>query len=90
MVVRKNCSTLRRLRERCLRHVADLDGQYCIHGTGSDAARVVNFNSVGAKAKQLLMLRGRQNLPRGSLANGSDSDDVEQLAKLWVTGCDGE
>ena len=49
---------------------------------------MVDFDSVGAKAKRLLMLRDKRDLPRGSLTDGSGGDDVEQLAKLWVTGCD--
>ena len=51
---------------------------------------MVDLDSVEAKAKQLLMLRGKRDLPCGSLADGSDGDDVEQLAKSWVTGCDEE
>ena len=67
----------------------DLDGQYCTNRTGLNAACVVDFESIGAKAKQLTMLRGKHDLPRSSLADGLDGDDVKQLAKLWVTGCDG-
>ena len=72
-----------------MRCAADLDSRYCIDGTGSDAARVVDFDSVEAKVKQLLMLRGKRDLPCGSLVDDSDGDDVNHLAKLWVTGCDG-
>ena len=50
---------------------------------------MVDFDIVGAKGKQLLIPCGKHDLPRGSLADGSDGDDVEQLAELWVTGCDG-
>ena len=89
MVARQNCSTLRWLRERCLRCEVDLDGRYCIDGKKLDVAPVVDFDSIGAKAKQLTMLRGKHDLPRSSLADGLDGDDVKQLAKLWVTGCDG-
>ena len=36
------------------------------------------------------MLCGKHDLPGSSFADGGlDRDDVEQLAELWVTGCDG-
>ena len=50
---------------------------------------MVDFDRVGAMAKRLLMLRGKRDFPCGTLADGSDGDDVNHLAKLWVTGCDG-
>ena len=52
-----------------------------IGGIGLDAAHMVNFDSIGNKVKQLLMLRGKRDWPRSSLVAGSDGDDVEQLAE---------
>ena len=65
-----------------MRRATDLDGRYCINGTSLDAARVVDFDIVGAKGKQLLIPCGKHDLPRGSLADSSDNDNVKQVAEL--------